>query len=178
MPRSLIRKNFVNWDLVWSIGKVRFYPVWHSSIDIDYIIDYAWITQTCLLTHSFFVVSSQSFVFSTCLEDILTFKSASSKNISFNSKRTLSMNIQRMWSPMSELWTDKPVQPQPCQTNVRHHVYLPSRRSPACKCSKCLLLSNLKVPRWRSRWTWPPWVICALAFNHKLKKFCIYRGFS
>ncbi len=31
---------------------------------------------------------------------------------------------------------------------------------------------------WRGLWTWPPWVICAPAFNHKLKKFCIYRGFS
>ncbi len=68
------------------------------------------------------------------------------------------------------------MQPQPRQTNVLHHVYLASWRSPACHCSKCLLLSNLKVPRWRSRWTWPPWVICALAFNHKRKKFCIFRG--
>ncbi len=32
--------------------------------------------------------------------------------------------------------------------------------------------------KWRGLWTWPPWVICAPAFNHKLKKFCIYRGFS
>ncbi len=31
---------------------------------------------------------------------------------------------------------------------------------------------------WRGLWTWPPWVICAPAFNHKLKKFCIYREFS
>ncbi len=31
---------------------------------------------------------------------------------------------------------------------------------------------------WRGLWTWPPWVICALAFNHKLKKFCTYRGCS
>ncbi len=30
----------------------------------------------------------------------------------------------------------------------------------------------------RGLWTWPPWVICGPAFNHKLKKFCIYRGFS
>ncbi len=31
---------------------------------------------------------------------------------------------------------------------------------------------------WRGIRTWPPWVICAPAFNHKLKKFCIYRAFS
>ncbi len=34
---------------------------------------------------------------------------------------------------------------------------------------------------WRLAWRlelWPSWVICAPAFNHKLKKFCIYRGLS
>ncbi len=31
---------------------------------------------------------------------------------------------------------------------------------------------------WRGLWTWPPWVICAPAFNHKFKKFCIYREFT
>ncbi len=31
---------------------------------------------------------------------------------------------------------------------------------------------------WRGLWIWPPWMICAPPFNHKLKKFCIYRGFS
>ncbi len=30
---------------------------------------------------------------------------------------------------------------------------------------------------WRGLWTWPPWVICTPAFNHKLKKYWIYRGF-
>ncbi len=30
----------------------------------------------------------------------------------------------------------------------------------------------------RGLWTWPPWVICAPAFNYRLKKFCTYRGFS
>ncbi len=27
-------------------------------------------------------------------------------------------------------------------------------------------------------WSWPPWVVCAPAFNHKLKKLCISQGFS
>ncbi len=31
---------------------------------------------------------------------------------------------------------------------------------------------------WRGLWTWPPWVICAPAFNHKLRKFSTFRGFS
>ncbi len=31
---------------------------------------------------------------------------------------------------------------------------------------------------WRGLSTWPPRVIWAPAFNHKLKKFCTYRGFS
>ncbi len=30
----------------------------------------------------------------------------------------------------------------------------------------------------RGLWTWSPWVICAPAFNHKSKTFCIHRGFS
>ncbi len=30
---------------------------------------------------------------------------------------------------------------------------------------------------WHSVYTWPPWVICAPAFNHKLKDFCIDWGF-
>ncbi len=38
--------------------------------------------------------------------------------------------------------------------------------------------SNCFLKTWRGPWTWPPWVICAPAFNHKLKKFCIYREFS
>ncbi len=44
----------------------------------------------------------------------------------------------------------------------------------------CLLIRvrQLLPQHWRGLWTWPPWLICALAFNHKLKKFCIYRGFS
>ncbi len=33
-------------------------------------------------------------------------------------------------------------------------------------------------PLWRGLWTWPQWVFCAPALNHKLKKVCIYRGFS
>ncbi len=36
----------------------------------------------------------------------------------------------------------------------------------------------IEKDNWRGLWTWPPWVICAPAFNHKLKKFCIYREFS
>ncbi len=39
----------------------------------------------------------------------------------------------------------------------------------------CRLSPNLDF--WRDFWTWPSWVICAPAFNHKLKKICIYRGF-
>ncbi len=31
---------------------------------------------------------------------------------------------------------------------------------------------------WRSLWTWPPWVICAQPLNHKVRKFCTFRGFS
>ncbi len=37
---------------------------------------------------------------------------------------------------------------------------------------------HMKKTIWHGLWTWPPWVICAPAFNHKLKSFCIYRGFS
>ncbi len=31
---------------------------------------------------------------------------------------------------------------------------------------------------WRGLWTWPPWVICTPACNHKLKEFRTFRGVS
>ncbi len=43
---------------------------------------------------------------------------------------------------------------------------------------KCIILKDGYWYIWGDLWTWPPWLICASAFNQKLKKFCIHRGFS
>ncbi len=46
-------------------------------------------------------------------------------------------------------------------------------------CTRCTsFLCCYKKKAEESLWTWAPWVIFAPAFNHILKKFCIYRGFS
>ncbi len=47
--------------------------------------------------------------------------------------------------------------------------YIPSAQ-PIVLFVRAILFSNF----WRSLWTWPPWVICAQALNHKLNKWAVY----
>ncbi len=72
---------------------------------------------------------------------------------------------------------------------VASKCFMRSSSSPTCDgaCHMCRWLAlvvrygaKIYTPsrHWRGLWTWPPWVIWALASNHKLKKLCIYRGFS
>ncbi len=69
-----------------------------------------------------------------------------------------------------------------CLSHLRNHGCSICRRPLASICREFAVVVKMNLRWidifWRGLWTWPPWVTCAPAFNHKLKKFRIYRGFS
>ncbi len=91
------------------------------------------------------------------------------------SKEIIERNTFWSSSKYTQQWKDLEEFTQYLLASVVLSIFCALNRRPNAKVkpsfSKCFFY-------WRGLWTWPPWVICAPAFNHKLKKFCIYRDFS